>query len=231
MGSDSGLTRRNVILLAAVIWVFIKLPQEYWIHIAQLDTTDLIGADPGSGFSAAVVILVLVVVLRRVVWPRMPQPTTRGASLPTRFRLRSTTPAQRDAWIAQHRRLFDWTFLEKVVLVGFVCVIFAQILPDVDASSVGILIGTAILFTIDSLLGLWTARRSRGVTSLIKSFVWLALANVAVVLLGAAFERGGRAAPRQHALLRSRCSRSSSPSTTALSHCTACASRTWDGRG
>ncbi|MGD8794919.1 MAG: hypothetical protein PVF47_20385, partial [Anaerolineae bacterium] len=25
---------------AAAIWVFIKLPQEYWIHIAQLDTTD-----------------------------------------------------------------------------------------------------------------------------------------------------------------------------------------------
>ena len=28
------------VLAAAFIWIFIKLPQEYWIHIAQLDFTD-----------------------------------------------------------------------------------------------------------------------------------------------------------------------------------------------
>ena len=26
--------------MAAFIWIFIKLPQEWWIHVAQLDFTD-----------------------------------------------------------------------------------------------------------------------------------------------------------------------------------------------
>ena len=40
----------TVILSIAAIWIFIKLPQEYWIHIAQKDMTDaikeLFGVEP-----------------------------------------------------------------------------------------------------------------------------------------------------------------------------------------
>jgi hypothetical protein len=97
-------------------------------------------------------------------------------------------PRERDAWIARHRRLLDWGLLEKIVLVGFVCVIFAQILPEVDATNVEILVGTAVLITIDSFLGLWTARRSRGVASIVQAFLWLALANGAVVFVGELLE-------------------------------------------
>ena len=32
----------TVILSIAAIWIFIKLPQEWWIHIAKLDMTDAI---------------------------------------------------------------------------------------------------------------------------------------------------------------------------------------------
>jgi hypothetical protein len=182
------LTRRNVILLAAAIWVLIKLPQEYWIHIAKLDTTDLISAHRWVGILAAVVILVLLAVLRRVVWPRVPQPDYAWRVAADPIPAEIADPAQRDAWIARHRTLFDWRLLEKIVLVGFVCVIFAQILPDVDSTNIEIFIGTAVLITIDSLLGLWTARRNRGVTSTVKAFVWLALANGAVVFVGEAFD-------------------------------------------
>ena len=33
-------SRRTWILTAAAIWIVVKLPQEYWIHVAQLDFTD-----------------------------------------------------------------------------------------------------------------------------------------------------------------------------------------------
>ena len=39
------LTNRAVIGLAAFIWIFIKLPQEWWIHIAQNDFTDFMKVD------------------------------------------------------------------------------------------------------------------------------------------------------------------------------------------
>jgi hypothetical protein len=47
------LTRRQLIIGAATIWIFIKLPQEWWIHIAQLDATEEIVAHrwPRQSFS------------------------------------------------------------------------------------------------------------------------------------------------------------------------------------
>ena len=49
----------TVILSAAAIWIFIKLPQEWWIHIAQLDMTDFIketlfGVDPTASWATAI---------------------------------------------------------------------------------------------------------------------------------------------------------------------------------
>jgi hypothetical protein len=183
------LSRRDVIVIAAVIWVFIKLPQEYWIHVAKLDTTDLIAAHPWVGILGAAVILAGVLVLRRRVLPRLPRPDHAWRIPADPIPAAIDDPRERDAWIAEHRKLLDWRLLEKIVLVGFVCLIFAQILPEVDASSVEIFIGTAILITIDSFLGLWTARRSRGVASIAQAFLWLALANAAVVFVGELLDR------------------------------------------
>ena len=178
------LTRRDLVLLAAAIWLFVKLPQEYWIHVAKLDTTDLIAAHPWIGILGAVTVVTLLVLLRRRVLPRLPYPDHSWRVQADAIPAEIADPDERDAWIAAHRRVFDWRLLEKAVLVGFVCMIFAQILPEVDATNVEILIGTAVLITIDSSLGLRTARRSRGVASIVQSFLWLALANGAIVLVG-----------------------------------------------
>ena len=43
--NPSRLNSRQVVLTAAAIWIFIKLPQEWWIHIAQLDFTDFMKED------------------------------------------------------------------------------------------------------------------------------------------------------------------------------------------
>ena len=83
----------TVILSAAAIWIFIKLPQEWWIHIAQLDMTDFIketlfGVDPtpaGARRSPTG---------RRCWWPRS-SPWSSSWASPTgssgRRRRRSTT--------------------------------------------------------------------------------------------------------------------------------------------
>ena len=60
---------RLLIGIAAFIWIFIKLPQEWWIHVAQLDATDLIKekvfgvpttASWGEAFAANPIVLVIV---------------------------------------------------------------------------------------------------------------------------------------------------------------------------
>lgn len=52
------LTRKAVMGMAAFIWIVIKLPQEWWIHIAQNDFTDfmkesVLGSEPADGWAAA----------------------------------------------------------------------------------------------------------------------------------------------------------------------------------
>jgi len=49
------------LLLAAFIWIFIKLPQEYWIHVAQLDFTDAVRDHPWFGVAIVVALIALAV--------------------------------------------------------------------------------------------------------------------------------------------------------------------------
>ena len=42
------LSRTAVVSAAAGIWIIVKLPQEYWLHIAQNDMTDTVKALPVS---------------------------------------------------------------------------------------------------------------------------------------------------------------------------------------
>ena len=145
------LSRRTLIGIAAVIWIFVKLPQEWWIHIAQLDTTDLVRAHPWLGVLARGG-------ARRAGRRCSGGSCCRGCRRPTtRWRIEAdpippavADPARRDAWIALHRNVFDRRLVEKIVLVFLVCVIFAQIVPGVTSTSGEILIGAAILITIDS---------------------------------------------------------------------------------
>ena len=43
----SRFSARFWLLVAAGLWIFVKLPQEYWIHIAQLDFTDAVQRPSG----------------------------------------------------------------------------------------------------------------------------------------------------------------------------------------
>src|SRR3954453_11185592 len=57
---------------AAGLCIFVKLPQEYWIHIAQLDFTDAVADHPWFGLLCALFVLALLAVLWFVVRPRAP---------------------------------------------------------------------------------------------------------------------------------------------------------------
>ena len=46
---------------AAFIWIFIKLPQEWWIHVAQLDFTEFMDDNPWAYFVIGAAALALVI--------------------------------------------------------------------------------------------------------------------------------------------------------------------------
>lgn len=59
-GNPMLLTRNVILVVVAIIWFAVKLPHEWWIHIAKLDATDFIktqilGASPNTSFWRAII--------------------------------------------------------------------------------------------------------------------------------------------------------------------------------
>ena len=192
------ITKRLVLGTAALIWIVIKLPQEYWIHIAQLDTTDFIkenvfGAPLDTPWSeilaanlwiipVAIVIAALAVVLLRWLARRLP-PADRKLEFSADAHQPAFSEEQvRSAKAEEARSIVDAALVEKIALVTLVSFIFAQVLPDVQASSLQLAIGVAVLVTINTVLSHWLARRSFGWASALWQFVVMALVNAGLFL-------------------------------------------------
>jgi len=188
---------RFFVVAAATIWVVLKLPHEYWIHVAQLDATDVLkdvvfggGADVGwsdaiarqpLAFALLITAMVAAIVGVRVLVRRVAPPPTHELTLAAAPLPDFIDEAQeRDRRIAGWR-LFDRHLMEKLVLVGCVTVIFAQVLPGVDASPLQRLRGATIVVTINAFVRIRLARAGRSRESAILSFVLLAAINMVIV--------------------------------------------------
>jgi len=72
---------------------------------------------------------------------------------------------------------------EKVMLVGLLCVLFAQVLPGVDAGATAVFVGSAAFVVINSVITLAMHRRSRSVESLAVSFLARTGVNAVLVVV------------------------------------------------
>ncbi len=103
---------------AGLIWVFIKLPQEYWIHVAQLDVTDTLRdyAWAWPLLIGALIALAAVALVRRTP-PAAACPTGTSAWPRTRCRRRWTrrrrwapgTPSGVPSARGRPRRRWSWS--------------------------------------------------------------------------------------------------------------------------
>jgi hypothetical protein len=189
------LTRQQVIGAAAFIWIVIKLPQEYWIHVAQLDTTDLLkervlGVSVDTRWSEALsqnlwvfpVLLVLglaVVVLLRRVRRRLPEPDW-ALSFDVDTHLEPVQPALVKA---RRNQAIRHGLIEKIVLVGLVSVIFSRLLPSVDTHSLAVFSGVAFVVAVNAFVSHWFAARGTHWRSLATEFVAMAAVNLAAGLV------------------------------------------------
>lgn len=174
---------RTWLTVAAAIWIVVKLPQEWWIHVAKRDLTDTIGEHPRLG----VAILAGLGVLAAVAW-FVVRPRTAPADWPHRLTA-DPVPQQIDsaatvaAWTATHGRMVSWVTLERIVLVGLLSVLFAQVLPGVEASPPAVFVGVGAFVAINIALTHAVYRRSRSIPSLAAAFGVRVAANVALVLV------------------------------------------------
>ena len=182
---------RTVVLIAAGIWIFIKLPQEYWIHVAQLDTTDLIkedilGVPADTPWSEALaqnmwaygVIAALIVIVGTALWAifrRLPR-----GDWP--FTFSSDTVGRRTGWVPapDHVRIafFGWSLAEKIALVGLSSVIFFTIYPESDASTFEVFLIAALTVVVNAAVSWWRDRAGRRVRNAVALFAATLLVNL-----------------------------------------------------
>lgn len=171
------------ILVAAAIWVVIKLPQEYWIHIAQRDFTDTLAELTWLG--PLLVGLALALALALWVWvrPRLRpadwQPRVAADPLPEEM----DTAAEQAAWRAEHTTIVSAVTLEKVLLLVLLAVVFAENLPGVQATQTQLAVGVGAFVVVNAALALAAARRSLSIESLALTFVVRLGINAGLVLI------------------------------------------------
>lgn len=186
---------RTWVLAAAFIWVFIKLPQEWWIHIAKLDFTDAVREVPWFGPAVAIGLVALVLVLVLVVRPRLAAPdhpfTLRAPALPEGM----ATPDDRRRWLAEHGRVRSWPTLDKAVLVGLLAVIFGSVIPDFDARPLELVGWAAVLVVANAALSLRWVRRGRIANTIPGAVVARLLVNVPLAVLASLLASGGTTVP------------------------------------
>ncbi|MGZ5399973.1 MAG: hypothetical protein ACXWDM_08160 [Nocardioides sp.] len=169
--------------VAAAIWIVVKLPQEYWIHVAQLDVTDELAARPWALPLLVVVAVGLALLVWLVVWPRLPQPDWSWRIEADPLHEDIDTGAEQAAWRAKYGRVRSWATVEKVVLLGLISVIFAEILPGVRVTTVQLFVGVAVVVVVNAAITLAAARREMTVESTALAFAARVAVNVVLVIL------------------------------------------------
>jgi hypothetical protein len=185
------LSQRQIVGAAAAIWVFIKLPQEYWIHIAQLDTTDVVkeqlfGVEPSDSWGTAfgnrplvlVVLIAAVIGLLAVIrhfWARLPpadHPLTVDAD-------RLPGPEPVDPLVP---RKWSEGLGEKLVLTSLVTIIFANALGDPRVTTIEIAIGVGLVVSGNALLTQLVRRFDAAWSTTARAFAATVAVNVAIVI-------------------------------------------------
>jgi hypothetical protein len=174
---------RSWVLTAAAIWIFVKLPQEWWIHVAQLDFTDTVAEVWWFGPAVVLAVIAVCLVYWFAVRPRQPAPDWSWHLAADPLPANAVTVAARNHWIAAQGRLLSTGTLEKVVLVGLLWVIYSQVLPGTLTTDFRLFLGTAGFVVVNAAVSLWVARSARGSESILAAFGFRVVLNAGLVLL------------------------------------------------
>ncbi len=178
------MSRRVVYGAAAAIWVVIKLPHEYWIHVAQLDVTDELSAHRWVMPVLAVVIVAAVGAGWWIIVNRLPPADHRPA---LEYPSHEATVLVRRVLRTPIRELLDWVLVEKIIMVSLVSVIFAQILPDVRSGPIQMTAGVAFLITSNAVVSELLIRRGVSWSTTARQFGAMAAINAGLAVVGYVF--------------------------------------------
>ena len=170
------LSTRATFGAAALIWIVIKLPQEYWLHVAQLDATDAIKVNllgypetadwgeillsrPGLLIFFVGGLMLLIFLLWRWLRPKLP-PADWALSFKPDAHLEKVPEERRQSAMRQlAAHFFDRELIEKTALVALLVIIFAQILPGIRSSDWELALAMLAIIVVNTVVSETLLRR------------------------------------------------------------------------
>jgi hypothetical protein len=180
----SRLSRRQTIGAAVGLWVAVKLPQETWIHVWELDVTDVLGERPWL----VPLLLGVLAAATAALWgwrDRLP-----AADWPAAFDVDAhptTVVGELADPPSSARALINHPLVEKTLLVALVSIVFAQILPGVQATQLAVAV--AVVVAVNSAVSQWLIRRGTQWANAIAEFSAMAVVNAGIVSVYALLRR------------------------------------------
>lgn len=180
------MSHRLVVAAAAAIWIGVKLPQEYWIHIAELDVTEQEGAHPWllPAFFTACALVVLVLARFRDRLPAWDRTPTIDVDAHIHRPDGAAVTPRRDL-----AAILSMAVLEKVLLLTMIAVIFSQVLSGIRATRVQLVLGIAVIVALNSAISLWRIQSGSRYGSTFVQFLAMATVNGAIVGAGSLLRR------------------------------------------
>ena len=168
---------------AALIWIFIKLPQEYWIHVAQLDLTDTLAEYAWATPLMIAIIVAAGVIFWKLILPRLGKPDWGWRVAADPLPESMDTAAEQTAWQAQRGAILSGATVEKIFLIGLISIVYGQVLPGVRATPTQVFVAIAVVVVINAAFSLAMARRSWSIASISLAFLGRVAANVVFVVV------------------------------------------------
>jgi hypothetical protein len=191
--------RWTVILAAAGIWIFIKLPQEWWIHIAQLDMTDFIketlfGVSVDASWGEAIAnrpgVLVAMIagvaaiagIAYWIITRKAPKfdhgPHVAADPLPAE--LHGAEPYRK---VMAESSIWGWALWEKVALTAIVGLIFATMLSGGEVRPLRLVVFVVLFTVTNAAVSHVMAIRGRSWRRTAGQLVTMLVVNLVLVLM------------------------------------------------
>lgn len=189
------LTKKRLISVAGAIWVFIKLPQEYWIHIAKLDTTDMLkehifNVPLDAGVSeiisknpwvvpVLVAITIMVFAGVKLLLRKLPSPDWK-----LHFDVDKNLDNNKLKIVHKPARI-SWgnkELVEKVIMVSLISIIFTQMLPHVETTGLRVVFLVLTLVLSNTIINNWLVGGGLKWESVGKEFIVMGLVNYGLLL-------------------------------------------------
>ena len=195
--------KRLIIGSIVFIWIFIKLPQEWWIHIAKLDVTETLNkylfhlpintpmsqaflSHMGISLAILAVVIGIIFLARWYIINKLPPANVKllfAIKAPNNKDVRETASSYPPA------SFFRGPLFEKIVLIGLVSTIFAMMLPSVKASLVSVFVFVALVITVNSWISHQMSKNNKDLWTfgVFREFLSMISINFAILILFLAF--------------------------------------------